>query len=148
MPRQEPRTSRELLHIDWALFGELCRALAVHVERGYHPDYVIGIATAGVIPAAIVAAILEAEFGAMTITRRQVGGVPELVAGPPPTVHGRRVLLVDETCDSGDTLKLALNALRVAGPADVRTAVSVRTGEYRPDFFAFETDKVIVLPWD
>jgi hypothetical protein len=38
--------------------------------------------------------------------------------------------------------------VRQLHPADVKTAVSFRTGDYAPDFHAFETDKNIVLPWD
>ena len=148
MPDRVSPPVRELLHVDWALFGELCRALAVHVGRDYQPELVVGIATAGVIPAAIIAATLETDFGSLTITRREIGGQPELIAGPPPTVRGRRILLVDETCHTGETLRLALHTLRAAEPADIRTAVSVRTGSYQPDFVAFETDKTIVLPWD
>ena len=59
-----------------------------------------------------------------------------------------RVLLVDETCDSGHTMRLALNEVRQRFPADVRTAVSFRTGPYQPDYWAFETDQEILLPWD
>jgi hypothetical protein len=58
------------------------------------------------------------------------------------------VLLVDETCSSGATLRLAIGALVHAGAAEVRTAVSFRTGNYRPDWFAMETQSAIVLPWD
>lgn len=148
MPRQKPTPARDVLEVDWAFFGELCRALAVHASRGYSPDLVVGIAKAGVIPAAIIATIIEREFAAIVITRETDESEPRLVAGPPPIVQGRRVLLVDETCDTGDTLKLALNTLRAAEPAEVRTAVSFRTGSYQPDFQAFETDKAIVLPWD
>src|SRR2546430_1645232 len=68
--------------------------------------------------------------------------------GPPRIVAGRRVLIVDETCDSGDTMKLALNAVRELKPAAVKTAVSFRTGPYQPDFYALETDNFIILPWD
>ncbi|HEX9895228.1 MAG TPA: phosphoribosyltransferase family protein, partial [Gemmatimonadales bacterium] len=67
---------------------------------------------------------------------------------PPAAVAGRSVLLVDETCDSGHTLKLALNEVLGRRPREVRTAVSIRTGQYEPDFYALETDKLIVLPWD
>ena len=35
-----------------------------------------------------------------------------------------------------------------AGSSEVMTAVSFRTGSYRPDFHALETDSDIVLPWD
>jgi hypoxanthine phosphoribosyltransferase len=55
---------------------------------------------------------------------------------------------VDETCDTGSTLRLALNEVRKHDPSDVRTAVSIRTGSYQPDFHAFETEKLIILPWD
>ena len=42
----------------------------------------------------------------------------------------------------------ALNEVRALRPAEVRTAVSFRTGDYAPDFHAFETDNFIILPWD
>ncbi len=148
MPRRPLEPTREVLEIDWPLFGELCRALALKVARAYDPEIVLGVAKAGVIPAAVVASILEREFASMTLTRKRAGAKPVLVSGPPASIRGRRVLLVDETCDSGHTLKLALNEIRALAPAEVRTAVSFKTGGYQPDFFSFETDKSIVLPWD
>lgn len=149
MPASVPPTPpRDVLEIDWAFFGELCRALAVHVARGFDPEVVVGIAKAGVIPAAIVATMLEREFVAIVITRSGADAEPEVVAGPPASLAGKRVLLVDETCDSGETLKLALHEVLAVRPADVRTAVSFKTGKWQPDFHAFETDKAIILPWD
>jgi hypothetical protein len=71
-----------------------------------------------------------------------------MLAGPPRIVTGKRVLLVDETCDTGQTMKLALAALRELRPAAVKSAVSFRTGDYQPDFVALETDNFIILPWD
>ncbi len=148
MPRQRPATTRDILDADWAFFGELCRALALKVARSYDPEIVIGVAKAGVIPAAIIASILQREFAAMVISRQSDDAAPELRIGPPPSVRGRRVLLVDETCDTGDTMKLALNEVRKLHPAEVRTAVSFTTGSWQADFHAFETDKAIILPWD
>lgn len=149
MPRRvQPEPPRDVLEVDWAFFGELCRALAVHVARGFDPDVVVGIAKAGVIPAAIVATMLEREFVAIVITRAEEDAEPEVIAGPPASLQGKKVLLVDETCDSGDTLKLALHEVQAVRPADVRTAVSFKTGAWQPDFHAFETDKAIILPWD
>jgi hypoxanthine phosphoribosyltransferase len=63
-------------------------------------------------------------------------------------VKGRRVLIVDETCDTGHTLRLAINEVKAVKPAEVRTAVSFKTGPYQPDFHSFETEKFIILPWD
>jgi hypoxanthine phosphoribosyltransferase len=137
-----------VLEVDWPFFGEICRALALRVAREYQPEIVLGIAKAGVIPGVVVASILQTEFSSMAVTRRDADSSPVLVSGPPPSIRGRRVLVVDETCESGSTMRLALNEVRAMQPAEVRSAVSFKTGEYTPDFHAFETDNFIILPWD
>ena len=141
-------TSRGVLEVDWLFFGELCRALALRVVREYQPEVVLGIAKAGVIPGVVVASILQCEFSSMVVTRRGKSGQPVLVSGPPSTIRDRRVLLVDETCDTGSTLKLALSEVRALKPKQVKTAVSFKTGPYTPDYHAFETENFIILPWD
>ncbi len=148
MRRSAPSGPRGVLEVDWPFFGEICRALALRVARDYQPEIVLGIAKAGVIPGVVVASILQSEFSSMTVTRRAEGAAPVLVSGPPQTIRGRRILLVDETCDTGSTMKLALSEVRALGPAEVRSAVSFKTGEYAPDYHAFETDSFIILPWD
>ena len=144
--------SRGILEVDWPLFGELSRALALKVARAYEPEVVVGIATAGVIPGAVVAAILGRDFHSILVSRRYrattVRATPAALGAAPSEVRNRRVLLVDETCDTGDTLRLAVAAVVNAGAADVRTAVGFRTGSYEPDFAGLETESTIVLPWD
>ena len=137
-----------VLEVDWALFGELCRALAMRVAGSYDPEIVVGITKAGVIPGVVVASIMQRDFVSMGVTRVGSAARPMLITEPPPIVRDRRVLIVDETCDSGDTLKLATSSVRRFGPAEVCTAVSFRTGPYEPDFFAMTTESYIVLPWD
>src|SRR2546426_368139 len=137
-----------VLQVDWPFFGELCRALALRIFREYDPELVVGIAKAGVIPGAVVASILQRDFASIAITREASGARPTVIAGPPRLVAGRRVLVVDETCDTGDTIKLALSAVRELKPAAVKSAVSFRTGEYKPDFYALETGSFVILPWD
>ncbi|MEP7176735.1 MAG: phosphoribosyltransferase family protein [Gemmatimonadales bacterium] len=148
MRRSVPAGSRGVLEVDWPFFGEICRALALRVARDFQPEIVLGIAKAGVVPGVVVASILQSEFTSMTVTRREEGEAPVLISGPPPTIRGRRVLVVDETCDTGSTMKLALSEVRALQPAEVRTAVSFKTGDYAPDYHAFETENFIVLPWD
>src|SRR5579862_3736883 len=143
-----PAPAREILEVDWAFFGELCRALAVHVAKAYDPEVIVGIAKAGVIPAAIIASLLQRELVTIVIGRPRDGADPELITGPPASLRSKRVLVVDETCDTGETLKLAVHAVKGVRPKDVRTAVSFQTGKWPPDFHAFVSDKAIVLPWD
>jgi hypoxanthine phosphoribosyltransferase len=148
MRRQIPPTTRGVLEIDWPLFGELCRALALKVAKEYDPEIILGIAKAGVIPGVVIAAILERDFASMVVSRKPGEHLPVLVVGPPASIKGRRVLIVDETCDTGHTIRLAQSEVKGFAPAEVRTAVSFKTGPFEPDFHSFETDKFIILPWD
>jgi len=144
---------QSFLEVDWGMFGELCRALALKVARDYDPEVIVGIARAGVIPAAVVASMLRVEFYALKISRRDgdetVRNRPEVLSAAPREVEGKRVLLVDEITTSGDTLRLALAAVRDAQPAEVRTATSfARTSGYQPDYSALTMDATVIFPWD
>jgi len=139
---------RSVLEVDWPFFGELCRSLALKVARDYQPDLVVGIARAGVIPGAVIASILRCDFASITTTRRHEGEAPALVSRPTLSPSGRKVLLVDETCDSGDTMRLAASVMKEEKAATLRTAVSFRCGDYQPDYTAMRTAAFIILPWD
>lgn len=150
--RYAVETTRGVFVVDWPMFGELSRALALRVAREYDPDVVVGIATAGVVPAATIAAMLDVEFASITVSRRYhsetVRETPAVFGEVPPVVRGQRVLLVDEVCDGGDTMRLARSAIVNAGAAEVRTAAAFRTGSFEPDYHALATESMIVLPWD
>ncbi len=153
-PFRDPRVrDDEFLDLSWEMFGELCRALAMRVGADYHPEVVVGIARAGVIPAAVLASILRVDFHSMKISRREgeerVRERPAILSAAPQEARGRRVVLVDEVATSGDTLRLGLAALRDVGPAEIRTAtVFVRPMGHRPDYHALETSATVVFPWD
>ena len=144
--------SKGVFEVEWPLFGELSRALALKVVRSYDPEIIVGIATAGVVPGAVIAAILDREFHSIVVSRRYqaeiVRDTPAIFGAVPPAVRGRRVLIVDETCDSGATMRLAVSAIVNVGAAEVRTAVAFQTGSFEPDFHALATESTIVLPWD
>lgn len=147
-------TNDEFLEIDWAMFGELCRALALKVARDYEPEVVIGIARAGVIPGAVIASILRTDFYSLKISRGDddddpVRARPEILTAAPPQAEGRRVLIVDEITTSGATMRLALAAVRDVHPEEVRTATSfARTTGYQPDYSALTMDANVIFPWD
>lgn len=147
-----PDPSKGVMIVDWPLFGELSRALAVRVAREWSPELVVGIATAGVVPGAAVAAILDLPFHSILVSRRYNASViretPAVFGAAPVEVRDKRVLVVDQTCDSGQTMRLAIAAVGNAGAQEVRTAVSFKTGSFAPDYFALATQSMIVLPWD
>jgi hypoxanthine phosphoribosyltransferase len=96
--------------------------------------------------------MLDRPFHSIIVSRRYQSATvresPAVLSAAPPEIVGRRVLIVDETCNAGDTLRLAVAAIINGGASEVRTAVSFKTGSYRPDYYALETESNIVLPWD
>jgi hypoxanthine phosphoribosyltransferase len=146
MPRTSP--PRAVMEVDWPFFGELCRGLALKVWREFQPELVVGIARAGVIPGAVVASILRTHFASITLKREQEGEAPALISRPTLSPKGKKVLLVDSTCESGDTMRLALSVMKEEGARTVKTAVAFRTGEFKPDYHAMQTASTIILPWD
>jgi hypoxanthine phosphoribosyltransferase len=153
MPAIPGGTPTAAFELSWDLFGELCRALALRVYREYDPDIVVGIATAGVIPAAVIADILQVDFYSMKITRnvegRRASHTPMLLSTAPVQAQGQKVLLVDEITTSGDTMRIALAALREVMPEEIRTATCFcRPSGFAPDYHSLATDDMIVFPWD
>ena len=147
------RPAEDAFELSWEMFGELCRALALKVASDYDPEVIIGVARAGVIPGAVIASMLRKDFFSMHISRREGGEVvrsrPSILSAAPAQVRGKRVLIVDEITTSGETLRLALAAVRDVGPAEVRTATSfVRPRGFQPDYFSLSTDATLVYPWD
>jgi uncharacterized protein len=144
--------AKGVFEVEWPMFGELSRALALKVVREYDPELIIGVATAGVVPAAVIAAILDRDFHSIVVSRRYHTDViresPAIFGAVPLEVRDRRVLIVDETCDSGATMRLAVSAITNAGAKEIRTAVAFKTGSYEPDFHALATESEIMLPWD
>ncbi len=150
MPRAVRKDSgpKSVLEVEWAFFGELCRSLALKVWKDYQPDLVVGIARAGVIPGAVTASILRCDFSSITARRSAEGEAPALISRPNLSPKGRAVLLMDATCASGDTMRLALSVMREEGAKQVKTAVAFKTGEFQPDFFGMQTTNFVILPWD
>lgn len=147
-PAKKAQPTRTVLEVEWPFFGELCKSLAHKVWKDFQPDLVVGVARAGVIPGAVTASILRCDFASITLRRSSEGEAPALISRPTQSPKGRKVLLVDATCASGDTMRLALSVMREEGAKVVRSAVAFRTGEFVPDYFAMQSASEIVLPWD
>src|SRR2546427_5165434 len=94
--------AKGVLEIEWPFFGELSRGLALKVARAYDPEIVIGISTAGVIPRAVIAAILGREFHSLVVSREyhsaRAPEAPEMFGAAPREGRGHKGLIVDPSC--------------------------------------------------
>src|SRR5215218_8730333 len=100
MPRRPAiDPAKGVLLVEWPLFGELSRGLALKVSRVYDPQVVVGVATAGVVPGAVIAAMLGREFHSILVSRtyltERVRQTPAVFGEAPSQVRGKRVLIVD-----------------------------------------------------
>lgn len=83
-----------------------------------------------------------------------VNGIPEL--GQMPTtedIAGNNVLIIDEVCDTGNTLTLLTDLLKLAGAGVIKTAVlhykpNKSQTDFVPDWHVQQTDDWIVYPWE
>jgi uncharacterized protein len=147
LKRAPKKAMREL---GWAAFGEVARVLATQIAEEFRPDAVVGVAKGGVFVGGALAAALSADFVPVRLEKRRRD--PAALPGPVaelPDLAGKKVLVVDDVAATGATLAKARALARKAGARDVRTAVLVKrpTGA-RPDFFAFETEELILFGWD
>ena len=144
-------------YVTWQKVYGLCERLCRRIlADGFRPDAIVGIARGGYMPARILAdffgvmnlAALKIEHYHGTRKSRQAR-----IAHPlPAAFSGRRVLVVDDVSDSGDTFDLALAHL--AGRealGEVRTAVlhHKTTSSRVPDYFAHKVIawRWIIYPW-
>jgi hypoxanthine phosphoribosyltransferase len=147
LSRSPKRAMRE---IGWAAFGDVARQLAARIAEKFHPDTVVGIAKGGVFAGGALAAALQADFRPVRIEKRRRDANPHPdTLDQLPDLTSRKVLVVDDVCASGSTLAKARALCKKAGAREVKTAVLVkRPGGARPDWFALETDELILFGWD
>jgi hypoxanthine phosphoribosyltransferase len=139
--------------ISWEDLFAICKALALAVSE-YDPQVILGIARGGMFPGTLLCQLLQIEFYPIRLTRRVEGEVrynqPVWLLKPPRYIQERRVLIVDEICDSGETLAMAREETLASGATDVRTAVlyAHTRGQEIPDYVGIVTDELILNPWD
>jgi hypoxanthine phosphoribosyltransferase len=144
-------------YVSWAGFYRCCGILHRHIEvSGYRPDLIVAIARGG-YPAARV---LADYFGIMDLFSLKIEhyhGPVKLSAARvryplPIDMNNKRVLLVDDVSDSGDTFWVAIEHIVKRGdPDDLRTAVlHYKIGStIKPDYHAHRVIKWrwITYPW-
>ena len=140
-------------HITWDDFASLARQLAERLEP-FQPQFILGNARAGLIPATAVACSLRCEMFPIRLTHRvndQIVYDPPVWKTPiPAEVAGKVVVVIDEIADTGRTLFMAASAATALGALEVITAslVSHSWAEPAPMVSALVTDEFIIFPWD
>jgi len=151
---------KKILHcelISWPHVVRLVRQLAFAVRRsGFAPDLIVAIARGGYVPARLLADALDImALTGVRIVHYAAGAQrhrrARLVEPLRVPVRGRRVLVVDDVADSGETYRVACRHIARGQPAELRTAaLHYKVGsDFVPDYYV-ETLTVwrwINYPW-
>ena len=137
------------------IYGLLLKLSEAVRKSGFEPDVIVGVSRGGWIPARIMSDLLETPKLA-NVTAEFYVGVAETKHEPTITqpisvsVKDKKVLVVDDVADTGESLKLVNSHLKNQGASEIKIA----TIYYKPwsiivpHYYEKETRYWIVFPWE
>jgi hypoxanthine phosphoribosyltransferase len=147
-------STRKGVHpISWEEFHGNCKALALAVAQ-FQPEIILPIGRGGYYPGTLLAHLLQIEIYPVRLSRRVNDivkyNVPQWIIAPPVAVAQRRVLIVDEICDSGETIRMVKEKALAMGALAVESAVLYAHAQAIdvPDYIGIITDELVLNPWD
>lgn len=152
-PTYDYSTRRGIRPISWDDFHGLTKALAVAVAP-WRPEIILPVGRGGYYPGALLAHILQVEVYPVRLSRRVndvvVRETPHWLMEPPAAVAGRRILVVDEMCSTGETISIVRQQALMMNAAEARTAVlyAHTWGMEVPDYIGLISDELVLNPWD
>ena len=147
------KSRKGMKEISWEEFHQMCKRLAQKISQDDF-DIILGIARGGLYPATLIAGMLRKEVYPIRITRRENDKVkwekPIWKVDVPSNVKSKKVLIIDDVSDSGETLSIVSKRAREKRAKKVKTAVFLlhSRSKSKPNYSALNSDQCIVFPWD
>jgi len=143
--------------LTWEDIEKMTDELAEKIKAsGFKPDYIIGLTTGGLIPLYFMVRKLENNRNFLTIEvnsyDKNKKGDMKVLYLPEIDLSNKKILLVDETVGTGDSLikvsDILLNEYKV-GELKTTTLVVSKDSKFYPDFYVLEEKgDWVVFPWD
>jgi len=141
----------------WDQFYELARRVAEKIkDSGYRPDFMVGLARGGWVLSRVLCDFLgvkdlvsiKVEHWGVTATP---DGKARIKYAFDVDLTGRKVLVVDDITDTGESMMVAVDYVRTKNPEEVRTAAlrHIQGSKFTPDYYGDEiTWRWVVFPWN
>lgn len=144
--------------LTWEDIEKITDELADKIKASsFKSDYIIGITTGGLIPLYFLAKKLDDIENILTISatsydkdrRKDL----KIIYLPNINLNGKKVLLVDDITETGDTLKkisdIVIDQYKVSELKTVTLGVNTDKCKFYPDFYVIEEKgEWVVFPWE
>ncbi|MCL5783661.1 MAG: phosphoribosyltransferase [Candidatus Thermoplasmatota archaeon] len=145
--------------VSWTDVEKWCSSIRDQIIDGFVPDMIIGLSRGGLVPARILSDTLwikdlisiKTEHWGITATK---SGKAILRDPGKLNLNGRKVLIVDDITDTGQSMKLAYDFVKSQEPAEVRTAtmLHITRSSFIPDFYGELVEQKnwawFIFPWN
>ncbi len=143
--------------MDWRLFAELSEKVAEKiVASGWQPDFMVGLARGGWVLSRVLCDYLgvkdlvsiKVEHWGVTATP---DGKARIKYAFDVDLTGRRVLVVDDITDTGESMMVAVDYVREKNPLEVRTAAlrHIDGSKFTRDYYGdVITWRWVIFPWN
>jgi len=145
--------------VKWNEIEKWCDNIREKVSLSFRPDTIVGISRGGLVPGRILADMMwikdlqtvKTEHWGLTAT---LDGKAAIKNRPILFLEKKKVLLVDDITDTGESMSLAKEYLSEFSPLEVKTAamLHINRSKFVPDFFAEEIDNSnwiwFIFPWN
>jgi len=140
----------------WEKIYELLLNLAGKIRKAnFEPDVIVGISRGGWPPARIMSDLLENPELANVKAEFYLGvaktkSEPVITQPVSVSVHGKKILIVDDVADTGKSLRLVRLHLKEQGATDVKIATIYYKpwSVVAPDWYERKTSQWVIFPWE
>ncbi len=142
--------------MSWDEAYRLAKIIAHKIKiSGFRPDLVVGVSRGGFVPARTVCDfLLHKDLASIRVEHWGIAktlGRAIIKHTLPVPISGKKVLVVDDVADTGDSFTEVMKYLNSLNPEEVRTAVlQYKTcSTFVPDYWGEEQEewKWIIYPW-
>lgn len=142
--------------MSWEKIIELSKKLGESIRAsGFEPDYLVGITVGGLIPLGLLAEELDIR-NILNVSASSYEGKAqreiEITYLPNIDLTGKKVLLIDEVSETGQTLEYMASLLKEKYQlSELRTAtlvVNIKESKFHPDYCSLEAEEWLVFPWE
>ena len=151
-----PKSKLEFEIPSWDKIYELLLNLSSKIRKSnFKSDVIVGISRGGWPPARIMSDLLENPELANVKAEFYLGvaktkSEPVITQPVSVSVHGKKILIVDDVADTGKSLRLVRLHLKEQGATDVKIATIYYKpwSVVKPDWYERKTSHWVIFPWE